>query len=529
MLYLLLMPVSPAMSQWISLSKSLQELNIHEIASDPKNPSIIISASERQVYKSKDAGATWIKVMALRGSNRVTDIHFDTAKPGRVYLSTQKGIYRSENFGDRWEVFFKGIGENKSQFNTVAAFSGLILAGAADGLFVMAEDGREAQRVEELPRATVYALSSTGPFIFAVTEKGIYRSQEGRRWHSIYSEVRNEVPTSLERFNIEEISLLPPPGLAYAIGTKRLFYGAREGMIESQGDGQQWDALRGQPFKKIHCMTAGATTVFTATDTGIYRWDPSKKRFEELYLGLDSKEVRALSYSPVGDYLLAATRTGILKYAHPELGLSPYAIPLEAKPSSADLLLRFENEPTISEVQNAAIRYAEVHPDKIANWRKAASRKAYFPSVSLSRSVKQDENIDIDRGGTGDPDRFIYGPMENSYDWAFNLSWDLGDIVWNDDQTSIDTRSRLLVELRDDILSKVTHLYYERRRLQIDMTLAPKSDLGFEVENTIKLQELTAGIDALTGGYFNQRSRIKLNNNQINIANSAPSYTLEEP
>lgn len=496
------MPVPPAMSQWISLSKSIQEQDIHEITSDSKNPSIIISASLRQVYKSKDSGATWKKVMSLRGSNRVNDIHFDTTKAGRVYLSTEKGIYRSDNLGDHWEVFFKGIGENKSRFSSVITFSGLILAGAADGLFVISRDGKEVQRVEDLPRSAVHGLLNTGAFIYVTAEKGIYRSEDGLRWDSVYSEIRNESPTTLEQFNIEEISLLSFPNLAYAPGTKRLFYGAKQGLIESLADGQKWDALRGQPFKKIHSMTAGASTIFTATDTGVYRWDPIKKIFTELYIGLESKEVRALSYNPAGDYLLAATASGILKYDHPELGVSPDPLLIEAKPSGADYLKQFENEPTISQVQSAAIRYAEVHPDKIANWRKAASRKAYLPKLSFSRSVNQDENIDIDRGGTGDPDRFIYGPMENSYDWAFNVSWDLGDTIWNDDQTSIDTRSRLLVELRDDIVSKVTHLYYERRRLQIDMAMTPKSDLGFEVENTLKLQELTAGIDALTGGYM---------------------------
>ena len=505
-LFILLMPVPAAQSEWIAISKSLQELNIQSLAADPKNPSILISTSERHVYKSKDGGASWKQVMSVRGTeNRVWAIHFDETKPGRVYLATEKGIYLSENSGDKWEIFFKEIDPNKSRVYAVCAFSEKVLAGTADGLFVIGTDGKDYQRAEHLPRTAVRSLIKADLFLFALTDQGVYKSPDARTWELVYNEVRPETASSLEQFDIEEISTRPVlSGLAYASGARKLFYGAREGILEVSDDGQNWNSLKGQPFKKVHSLAAGATTFFAATDTGIYRWDSQVRRFEELYLGLESKEVSSLYYSFAGDYLLAGTKAGVFKYAHPEFGIST-PLPVQNAPLSADLFKQFGNEPTISEVQRAAIRYAEVQPDKIEAWRKAASRKAYLPTLSFSRSINQDENVDIDRGGTGDPDRFISGPMENSYDWSVSMNWNLGEVIWNDDQTSIDTRSRLLVELRDDILSKVTHLYYERRRLQIDAALSPKKDFPLEIENIIKLQELTAGIDALTGGYFSQK------------------------
>ncbi len=125
--------------------------------------------------------------------------------------------------------------------------------------------------------------------------------------------------------------------------------------------------------------------------------------------------------------------------------------------------------------------------------------------MSLGSSVNDDENIDLDRGGTNDADKFIQGPNEKSFDWSVGLNWNLGEIIWNDDQTSIDTRSRLMVQLRDDVLNEITHLYYERRRLQVEMALASVSDLSVQIEKQIRLEELTAGMDALTGGYFSKR------------------------
>lgn len=57
----------------------------------------------------------------------------------------------------------------------------------------------------------------------------------------------------------------------------------------------------------------------------------------------------------------------------------------------------------------------------------------------------------------------------DNIDWGVTLSWNLGELIWNDDQTSIDVRSRLMVELRDDILDEITKLYFERLRVKMEL------------------------------------------------------------
>ena len=61
-----------------------------------------------------------------------------------------------------------------------------------------------------------------------------------------------------------------------------------------------------------------------------------------------------------------------------------------------------------------------------------------------------------------------------------------------------------MVELRDDIMNEVTRTYFERRRLQIDLLASPPQDLKLSLEKELRLQELTADIDALTGNYFSE-------------------------
>jgi len=87
------------------------------------------------------------------------------------------------------------------------------------------------------------------------------------------------------------------------------------------------------------------------------------------------------------------------------------------------------------------------------------------------------------------------------------LSWDLGDLIWSTDQTTIDSRSKLMVELREDVLDQVTRLYFERRRLQAELA-ADALEPAVEFDKQLRVEELTALLDAFTGGKFSSQSSV---------------------
>ena len=74
--------------------------------------------------------------------------------------------------------------------------------------------------------------------------------------------------------------------------------------------------------------------------------------------------------------------------------------------------------------------------------------------------------------------------------------------MWNDVQTNIDIRSKLMVQLRDEILEDVTRLYFERKRLLAELSETRPEDTQKLREKRLRVEELTAHIDALTGGRF---------------------------
>lgn len=182
--------------------------------------------------------------------------------------------------------------------------------------------------------------------------------------------------------------------------------------------------------------------------------------------------------------------------------------PPEGKKATVkDVLEYFVDEPTIQEVQATAIEYAEVHPDKILKWRKKAKYKAWLPDLGLKFQQDRDSAQSRYQSISGDSTLGMYEkvPYTDERMWYATVGWDLSDLIWNSAQTSIDTRSRLMVQLRNDVLDEVTRTYFERRRLQIEMLLSPPEDMREKIEQQLRIQELTANIDALTGGYLSRR------------------------
>ena len=59
-----------------------------------------------------------------------------------------------------------------------------------------------------------------------------------------------------------------------------------------------------------------------------------------------------------------------------------------------------------------------------------------------------------------------------------------------------------MAELRDNILDEVTRIYFERIRVKMEFDNLKIEDRKKRLEKELRLKELTASLDALTGGYF---------------------------
>ena len=61
-----------------------------------------------------------------------------------------------------------------------------------------------------------------------------------------------------------------------------------------------------------------------------------------------------------------------------------------------------------------------------------------------------------------------------------------------------------LMMAQKDVINTVTQLYYERRRVQVQLLAAPPRDPVARIQLEMRIEELTARLSGLTGGWFQE-------------------------
>lgn len=175
--------------------------------------------------------------------------------------------------------------------------------------------------------------------------------------------------------------------------------------------------------------------------------------------------------------------------------------------SVQDVLAQFSGEPSAQRVQELAMDYTKTHPGLVEGWL-SSSRTAYLlPKVNLkykkeldySDTNKYEEDID----NPGDYVEYDYQDRaDNDDEFEVKLEWRLDKLVISSERIRVINEAQDIVKLRDKVLEEVTRLYFDRRRLQVELLLDPPSALADQLESELRLQEATANLDAFTGGAF---------------------------
>jgi competence ComEA-like helix-hairpin-helix protein len=179
----------------------------------------------------------------------------------------------------------------------------------------------------------------------------------------------------------------------------------------------------------------------------------------------------------------------------------------EGKVVSGDIvkkvLQRYAVEPTAREVQQQAIEYMRVHPEVVDSWRLRARTNALAPRLqTIGQGTMNDDRRTIER--PGDP-TIVSLDNDQSGRLTVGATWELDRLIFEPAEMAVARESVRIANLRDRVLDEVTRRYFERRRLQVDLELSPPKDLADRVKKELRLQELTADIDAATGGWFSEK------------------------
>jgi hypothetical protein len=184
----------------------------------------------------------------------------------------------------------------------------------------------------------------------------------------------------------------------------------------------------------------------------------------------------------------------------------PALPPPAARPvTAADvqrLLNKYRDEPTVQELQDRAVAHASVHPTRVKSLLSRVRTAALLPEFR----TRLNKNLSDDRTQTSTGTTQY---VDDQLRFEFRITWEFDRLIFDKNEVALARASADLVELRTELVNEVTKLFFERRRLQIELDLDPPRDLLARVRNELRIDELTAALDALTGGALSAAKRVK--------------------
>jgi hypothetical protein len=171
-------------------------------------------------------------------------------------------------------------------------------------------------------------------------------------------------------------------------------------------------------------------------------------------------------------------------------------------------------EPSIHEVQKEAIRYMEFDQKEMDGWKKKARWSAALPrlQVGFDRELKDVVSLSTkDSVSISNGDVFV-GPDETDFDQDFNqgtsfdvrVVWYLNELIFNRDTLAASSERRDWIRERTRTLEDVTESYFTRKRL-LDELKEKEDPQPLREKKKLLLDQMTARIDAYTGGWFSEQ------------------------
>ena len=458
------------------------------LAFDPKTERLAVGDEGGVWFAEGASGATRV---LRRGPVRDLAFSPDTG----LYAATDRGLFYIDGMGD---VSRRSLGTGAGAVRRIFVGPEFILVGTDGGAFFSMNWRRWFPLNAGLPRGAVDAFAllplPDGKDLWLIVEGAVHRAtlRTGEEHLALEEVVRVSLAGARGRRDAVDL-VTSIPGAEVAVLTRRglLLYG-----------GGSWERFRpGFP--------PGATPLRLG-HTG-----------SRLWIATDSGLLEAASPSgpwhragpPVGNTPIVVLRGGEpLVYAAGARGLftgRSRSDPGERVAALASPEMPWADEPTVRQVQVAAIRYLDLAPERIRALQRGVRRRGWLPRFELRGSYGggHRREHDFDEAYTYDAPRLFFDRQEErSRDFSAStvLVWDLGDLAYHPESIDVSKEAREIIELRDDVLDEVTQLYFERRRALLQLFAEPSATGDEAARLRLRADELASGLDAWTGGWWSQ-------------------------
>jgi len=461
--------VSGAQTLWLEQNSGLSDTDIRSVSVFDGGENLVCAASTDTVYLSQNNGAFWKEIFSFGAEEaEINFVVFAWSDPKAIFLATTEGLYATENQGENWRRIFRKVSGEAKNVGSIAfdpLDSQKVYIGTGEGLYFSQDKGETWRKSSTgLPRSQVRAVV-VHPFnsrvLYLGNTYGLFKSLDaGGTWkriyvtsHSLGDDEDEEEPSEA----IENSSLINCIAIDKA-NTKEIFIATGEGVFASPDTGETWDKLpaQGLTCDYVNFVVVSAdknNSIYAATQGGVFKFSHKSNSWREIFQGMTAGEVRSLALNTQKNELFAGTDRGVfktveIKTARKQTRKEKVVIAKKKEIDFEQALQKiYLNEPTIQEVQEAALRYARViHPQQIQQLRRDAKIKALLPDVSLD----YDKTIYGSAGTNNYDPRAFVGPR----DWGVSLSWDVGDLVYSEQVRLIDSNTRLMCSCATTSLMK---------------------------------------------------------------------------
>lgn len=167
-----------------------------------------------------------------------------------------------------------------------------------------------------------------------------------------------------------------------------------------------------------------------------------------------------------------------------------------------EVLNSLSHEPSLADLEKATLKIADADIESSKRWLKAPRRAALLPAIKLvfDHDMGRDESLDRYQEK---PDRW---GADTDRDLGFQVSaqWKLDELIFNPDEVRVWNALADRASRREALLNVLVGNYFERRKLQLLKQLLPPKDLAEMARIKLRIAELTASIDAMTGGLLSR-------------------------
>jgi hypothetical protein len=165
-------------------------------------------------------------------------------------------------------------------------------------------------------------------------------------------------------------------------------------------------------------------------------------------------------------------------------------------------------DPPLEALRAAATALALAEPGRARSQVERARLAGWLPElrVRVDRRFSRSESADLG-GSAGATFAPVGIDSNNDVRYECRATWDLSRIVFNPDELAAQFQALRTADTRREIESLVIRLYFERRRLKAESAAADANDVATGVRLELRVAEIEAELDALTGGAFTRLGR----------------------